>query len=135
VSIDKRGQVVGIRLGAVAVDCPDPAALGEFYRSVLGCKVVLSTPDVVALEGPGILLSFERVADHRPPTWPGGTTPKQVHLDFAVAELDGEEARILALGATKAQEQPNPDKWRVLIDPAGHPFCITVLFRATAGAS
>lgn len=123
---------MSIRLGAVAVDCPDPAALGDFYREVLGLKVVLSTPDVVALEGPGVLLSFERVEDHRPPTWPAGPVPKQLHLDFAVANLDHEEARILALGATKADVQPDPEKWRVLIDPAGHPFCITVLFRPSA---
>jgi catechol 2,3-dioxygenase-like lactoylglutathione lyase family enzyme len=120
---------VSIRLGAVAVDCPDPAALGDFYREVLGLKVVLSTTDVVALEGSGFLLSFERVEDHRPPTWPGGQMPKQLHLDLAVANLDLEETRILALGATKAEIQPNPEKWRVLIDPAGHPFCITVVFR------
>ncbi|MGH3583468.1 MAG: VOC family protein, partial [Mycobacterium sp.] len=121
---------MSIRLGAVAVDCPDPAALGDFYREVLNAKVLLSTPDLVALEGPGILLSFERIEDHQPPTWPGGPVPKQLHLDLAVDNLDLEEGRILALGATKAQVQPNPDKWRVLIDPAGHPFCITVLFRA-----
>lgn len=120
---------MSIRLGAVALDCPDPAVLGDFYRAVLGVQVVLSTPDVVALEGPGILLSFERVDDHRPPTWPSGPVPKQMHLDLAVANLDLEERRILALGATKAEIQPNPDKWRVLIDPAGHPFCITVVFR------
>jgi hypothetical protein len=23
--------------------------------------------------------------------------------------------------------QPSPDRWRVLIDPAGHPFCLTTL--------
>ncbi|RZI55165.1 MAG: VOC family protein, partial [Zymomonas sp.] len=27
-------------------------------------------------------------------------------------------------GATEAEEQPDP-RWRVLLDPAGHPFCIT----------
>lgn len=123
---------MSIRLGAVAVDCPDPAALADFYREVLGAKVVLSTPDIVALEGPGVLLTFERVEDHQPPTWPDGPVPKQLHLDFAVANLDHEEARIVALGATAAEVQPNPEKWRVLIDPAGHPFCITVLFRPAA---
>jgi hypothetical protein len=44
-----------------------------------------------------------------------------------VSDLDGQEARMLALGATKADVQPNPDNWRVLVDPAGHPFCITTL--------
>ena len=52
---------------------------------------------------------------------------KQLHLELAVSDLDAQEARIIALGATKAEVQPNPDHWRVLIDPAGHPFCITNL--------
>jgi hypothetical protein len=36
-------------------------------------------------------------------------------------------AEALALGAAKANTQPSPDRWRVLLDPAGHPFCITTL--------
>lgn len=110
------------------MDCPEPRVLGEFYRDVLDAKVLRSTSDLVVLSGPGVLLNFERVEDHRPPTWPGGHTPKQLHLDFSVDDLDVEEARIVALGATKAEVQPDPDNWRVLIDPAGHPFCITVMF-------
>jgi hypothetical protein len=26
----------------------------------------------------------------------------------------------------KADFQPAPDQWRVLLDPSGHPFCLTV---------
>ncbi|WP_331237121.1 VOC family protein [Mycobacterium colombiense] len=76
-----------------------------------------------------LFLTFERIVDHRRPTWPVGPVPKQMHLDVAVADLDVEEARILGLGATKANIQPDPEKWRVLIDPEGHPFCITVLLQ------
>jgi len=123
---------MGIRLGAIAVDCPDPGVLGDFYREVLGAKVVRSEPDLAVLSAPGILLTFERIENHVPPTWPGGQIPKQLHLDLAVDDLDAEEARIMALGATKADVQPAPDKWRVLIDPVGHPFCITVMFPAPA---
>lgn len=119
---------MGIRLGAIAVDCPDPAALGGFYRDVLGGQVVRCTPDLAVLSAPGILLTFERIENHVRPTWPDGQTPKQLHLDLAVDDLDAEEARIIALGAAKADAQPAPDKWRVLIDPVGHPFCITVMF-------
>jgi catechol 2,3-dioxygenase-like lactoylglutathione lyase family enzyme len=119
---------MGIRLGAVAVDCPDPAALGDFYRDVLGATVVRSTPDLAVVSVPGILLTFERIGNYLAPTWPGGQTPKQLHLDFSVDDLDAEEARIVALGATKADVQPDPHNWRVLLDPAGHPLCITVMF-------
>lgn len=116
-----------VRVGAVSVDCPDPAALAEFYKNVLDLEVMFASDEFIALQGAAVLLTFQRVADHTPPTWPEGAVPKQLHLELAVSDLDSQEARILALGATKADVQPNPDNWRVLIDPAGHPFCITNL--------
>jgi len=116
-----------VRLGAVSVDCADPAGLAEFYQNVLDLQVLFAGDDFIALRGAGVFLTFQRVADHKPPNWPDGAVPKQLHLELAVSDLDGQEARMLALGATKADVQPNPDNWRVLIDPAGHPFCITTL--------
>ncbi|KHO22093.1 VOC family protein [Mycolicibacterium setense] len=115
------------RLGAIALDCHDPIALANFYKDVLDLSVALSTDELVVLKGAEVFLTFERVADHPAPTWPEGAVPKQLHLDLAVTDLDAEEARIVALGATKAETQPRPDQWRVLIDPAGHPFCITTM--------
>ena len=116
-----------VRLGAVSLDCPAPAELADFYKDVLGLEVMFSSDDFVALQGAGVWLTFQRVADHQPPDWPDGAVPKQLHLELAVSDLDAAEARIVALGAAKAGVQPNPDGWRVLIDPAGHPFCITTL--------
>lgn len=114
-------------MGAVSVDCADPAGLAEFYQNILDLQVLFAGDEFVALRGAGVFLTFQRVVDHKPPNWPDGTVPKQLHLELAVTDLDGQEARMLALGATKADVQPNPDNWRVLIDPAGHPFCITTL--------
>ena len=94
---------------------------------MLDLEEMFSTPDFVALKGAAVLLTIQRVADHRRADWPEGSVPKQIHLELAAADLDGEEARIVGLGATKADVQPQPDNWRVLIDPAGHPFCITNL--------
>lgn len=116
-----------VRLGAVSVDCCDPAGLADFYKNVLDLEVMFASADFVALQGAGVFLTFQRVADHQRPSWPTGPVPKQLHLELAVADLDATESRVLALGATKAEVQPNPDSWRVLIDPAGHPFCITSL--------
>ncbi|MFE4255630.1 VOC family protein [Streptomyces sp. NPDC056910] len=31
---------------------------------------------------------------------------------------------MLELGASKPDQQPNEDRYRVLADPAGHPFCL-----------
>lgn len=113
------------RLGAISIDCADPAALAQFYRQVLDLEVLFESEQFVALKGAAVLLTFQRVADHQPPQWPEGGVPKQLHLELAASDLDAEGARILGLGATKAEVQPNPSGWRVLVDPAGHPFCIT----------
>jgi hypothetical protein len=45
-------------------------------------------------------------------------------LAFAREDLDVGEAEAVKLGAHRAEVQPRPDRWRVLLDPAGHPFCL-----------
>jgi predicted enzyme related to lactoylglutathione lyase len=67
------------------------------------------------------------VDGYRPPEWPGQQRPQQLHLDFDVDDLDGEEKRALTLGATVLErtDQLRPEaNWRVYADPAGHPFCL-----------
>ncbi|MBC3990101.1 VOC family protein [Streptomyces sp. AC563] len=116
------------RYAAVTFDCPDPAVLARFYGEVLGLPVAFSSDDFVMLGeqgSPG--LGFNRLADYRRPTWPDPAQEKQAHIDFGVDDLEAAEARLLALGATKAEFQPEPDRWRVLLDPAGHPFCVSNL--------
>ncbi len=115
------------RLAAVSLDAADPAELGTFYRRLLDLEVFFESADFVALRGTAVLLTFQRVADHRPPDWPAQDVPKQLHLELSVDDLEAAEQRALALGATKPVDQPAPDRWRVLLDPAGHPFCITTL--------
>jgi hypothetical protein len=115
------------RLGAISLDSADPAVLADFYRQLLGLEVMFESPDFIALSGAKVPLTVQRVADHQPPSWPSGEVPKQLHLELAVDELDASEAAAVALGATKAETQPSPETWRVLIDPAGHPFCLTTL--------
>ena len=68
-------------------------------------------------------LAFQRVADHRPPEWPGAEHPQQLHLDLEVDDLDAGEAAVVALGARKHEVQPG-ETFRVFLDPAGHPFCL-----------
>jgi catechol 2,3-dioxygenase-like lactoylglutathione lyase family enzyme len=119
------------KLGAVSIDCDDPAALAQFYVALLGLEVMFESETFVALTGGPLPLTFQRVEDHQPPTWPEGSTPKQLHLELAVSDLDAVESSAIALGATKADTQPNVESWRVLIDPAGHPFCITTLIPDT----
>ena len=41
-------------------------------------------------------------------------------------KLDKAEARCLELGAGKPEFQPQPNRWRVLTDPSGQPFCVCI---------
>jgi hypothetical protein len=115
------------RLAAVSLDTDDPAGLAAFYRELLDLEVMLDSPDLVVLQGAAILITMQKVAEHRAPDWPDGATPKQMHLELAVADLDESEAQAIAVGAVKADAQPNAAVARVMIDPAGHLFCLTIL--------
>ncbi len=115
------------RLAAVSLDTSDPVGLSGFYRELLGLEVFFESEDFVALKGAGILVTMQRVEDYRSPSWPTGEVPKQLHLELAVDDLEEAESKALAIGASKARAQPRPEAWRVLFDPAGHPFCITTL--------
>ncbi len=115
------------RLGAVSLDAADPKALSSFYQELLGLEVIWESVDFVALRGAPVLLTVQRVPNHQIVDWPSGAVAKQIHLEFAVADLDVAEEAALALGAVKAAEQPSPERWRVLLDPAGHPFCLTTV--------
>ncbi len=47
----------------------------------------------------------------------------QAHLDIGAPDLDAGVALALELGAVEAEFQPQDDV-RVMLDPAGHPFCV-----------
>ena len=113
------------RFGAVALDATDPAPVARFYQELLGMQIYYDSPDFIALAGGTTLLTFHRVDQLPPADWPDGPIPKQMHLDLSVEDLDQAEKAAIALGARKADNQPAPDRWRVLIDPAGHPFCLS----------
>jgi catechol-2,3-dioxygenase len=115
------------RLAAVSLDCSDPKALAAFYQALLDLDTLFESDEFVALKGAGILMTMQRVDDHQMPSWPDAAVPKQIHLELAVDDLDAAEVAAQAIGARKAELQPSPEVWRVLIDPAGHPFCVTTL--------
>jgi hypothetical protein len=46
-----------------------------------------------------------------------------LHLDFEVSDLEAAAQHAVELGADEAPYQPQ-DNVRVLLDPAGHPFCL-----------
>jgi hypothetical protein len=117
--------VAAIRLGSISLDCTDPIALGAFWADLLGGEIAFSSEEFVAVKTDRVWLSAVCVADYLPPTWPGGAVPKQMHLDLAVDDLATAEVEAVRLGAIRVTAQPAPDRYLVLTDPAGHPFCLS----------
>jgi len=68
-----------------------------------------------------------RVDTYTAPSWPDGPQLHLMHLDVGVDNLPAAVSAAIALGATEAAQQPAPDNSRVLIDPAGHPFCVSTV--------
>lgn len=118
------------------LDAFDVAGLTRFYERLLGWTVVnlegqrdgyppedawskLRAPDgSMKLE-----IQFEQ--HYVPPVWPPAPGEQQmmIHLDIAVDDLAAGVAWALDCGATLAGHQPQ-DGVRVMLDPAGHPFCL-----------
>jgi predicted enzyme related to lactoylglutathione lyase len=111
-------------LAMINLDAEDPAALATFYSQALGWEVLHSEAEYAMIGDGSTSIGFGKLPGYSAPGWPQETAPKRYHLDFYVDDLDKAEEQALALGATKPGEQPNPERWRVLLDPGGHPFDI-----------
>lgn len=119
-----------IRFSKVALDCPDPLELAAFYSQLTGLAVEplgdLAPEDVswIELVDEGKpALAFQKIPSFVAPTWPEGSVPQQLHIDFEVDDLDEGEHVALSLGAVKAAFQPG-ESFRIFLDPIGHPFCL-----------
>jgi hypothetical protein len=90
---------------------------------------LVEAPDgsVIAIGDGAQTLAMMRVDDYVAPTWPEPGQLQQMHLDVSVTDLDDAVTRAVALGAREAAHQRDPGRWRVLLDPAGHPFCLTTV--------
>ncbi|MGH3155747.1 MAG: VOC family protein [Streptosporangiaceae bacterium] len=111
----------------VVLAARDAVALASFYSSVLGWPIAKQDGGGAAIAVPGTssYLAFESAPDYVPPVWPaaGGHQQMMMHIDVAVDDLEAAVAEAVELGATVAGYQPQDDV-RVLLDPAGHPFCL-----------
>ena len=71
-------------------------------------------------------LAFRPEPDHVPPVWPtpgAGDQQMQVHLDVGVTSVAEAVEDAGRAGGRLADVQPQDDV-RVMLDPAGHPFCL-----------
>lgn len=109
----------------IVLDCKSPAALAEFWGTLLDLPVADKSEDWWQLEPmpSGVSLAFQKVEKHRPPN---ASRPQQVHVDVRVEDLAASEELVLLNGGRVLSDlHPGDGKpWRVYTDPAGHPFCL-----------
>ncbi len=109
-------------LFAVTIDAPDASALARFYGELTAMDVAYDGPEGAMLAGDGRYLMFQQIGDdYRPPRWPDPAYPQQAHLDLLVRDMDAAETQAVTLGASRLDG--GGERFRVLADPAGHPFC------------
>jgi catechol 2,3-dioxygenase-like lactoylglutathione lyase family enzyme len=123
-------MIKGISLTDIFIDSKNPAKLREFYYSLTGWQKVDkygNTPALIVKEGLTVLF-VECDVPHEPPVWPEeiGAQQKQIHLDFAVDNLQQSVSEAINLGAKLAESQFGGEHWVTLLDPDGHPFCFGV---------
>jgi hypothetical protein len=126
-------EVTSLTIGA-----PNPRELAAFYARMLEWTVTADDapppgrpPDAGWAQlrpppgRPGPTLNFEYEAEYTRPVWPSEAGRQHItqHLDIRVEDLDAAVAWAIEAGATLAEFQPQQDV-RVLLDPAGQPFCL-----------
>ena len=119
-----------LRFTTTTLSARDPRALAGFYESLLGWRRTTDEPGWVVLAGPGDdghRLAFHIDDEHVAPVWPSrpGAPTMQAHVEIATDDLDGAVRLASDLGARAADVQPL-DGVRVMLDPAGHPFCLFI---------
>lgn len=112
----------------VVLDAPDASSLAAFYARLLGWRVFSDDGEfatVAPSQHAGHYLAVQREDLYVRPVWPAepGKPQMSLHLDLAVDDLEAAEAHAVAVGAVTADHQPQDDV-RVMLDPAGHPFCL-----------
>ena len=123
-----------IRLTGVTRDCADAKELAQFYGTLLGWAVPADHEERwIPLSNPSgdIALLFQAEAWYQPPVWPEqpGELTKMLHFEIGVEDMEAAVAYAVAVGARVAPHQPpdrDPTLLRVMLDPAGHPFCLYI---------
>lgn len=128
------GDGFKMKLYALTLDCIDPQELGKFYAALLKWEIPYQDEDYVCVAAPGTkqgefpCITLQRNPDYTPPVWPDepGAQQQMAHIDFAVDDLEKAVQHAVQCGATVAPQQFSDD-WKVMFDPAGHPFCLCLI--------
>lgn len=126
-------EAVAFRWNAVCIDCAPDDFDSEvaFYRDLLGTEVAEREARWAALQDPQsrMWLNIQAADWYVPPVWPEAVPAqsKMMHFEVRVEDVQAAVTRALSFGAREAPRQPadrDSSRLRVMLDPAGHPFCL-----------
>lgn len=126
-------EAVAFRWNAVCIDCAPDDFDSEvaFYRDLLGTEVAEREARWAALQDPQsrMWLNIQAADWYVPPVWPEEVPAqsKMMHFEVRVEDVQAAVTRALSFGAREAPRQPadrDSSRLRVMLDPAGHPFCL-----------
>lgn len=116
---------MGLRIGAVIIDCADPGRVARFWAAALDWVINRDEdPEWVVepREGtrddcvvPDLLLI--KVPEPK-------SIKNRLHLDLRPEDQATEIARLEALGATRVDVGQGDQSWVVMADPEGNEFCV-----------
>jgi len=120
-----------IKMYSFTVDCINPYELAKFYAELLKWEIPFHNEEYACVGAPGTNqgvypgITFQRNLEYKPPVWPDKPEAQQqmAHMDFAVNNLEEAVQYAIHCGAAIADKQFSDD-WKVMFDPAGHPFCL-----------
>jgi catechol 2,3-dioxygenase-like lactoylglutathione lyase family enzyme len=120
-----------LRWNAVCLDCADAEEMAAFYGRLLGWEAPSGGGRWIPMPDPhgGVGLIFQARDWYQRPTWPErpDVQHKMMHFEIKVDDVEAAVTHAVAAGGTVAPHQPanrDPAKLRVMLDPAGHPFCL-----------
>ena len=115
----------------MCLDCRDADQLATFYSSLFGWQITARDGDWIQISDPsgGVGINIQAESWYQPPVWPEqpGEQAKMIHFEIQVDDIASAVAAAVDLGGREATRQPpdrDPTRLRVMLDPAGHPFCL-----------
>jgi hypothetical protein len=111
-------ELLPMPIAAVSVDCADPPGLARWWLRLLGGEVEVDDEGVATLRtANGQLIDFAPVPEEK-------SVKNRLHLCLRSTDLDATTEQVLTLGATRADDVYDGDRWRVMRDPEGNEFCL-----------
>jgi catechol 2,3-dioxygenase-like lactoylglutathione lyase family enzyme len=118
-----------LRFTTTTLSTRDPASLASFYERLLGWERAVDEPGWVLLREAsaeeGHRIGIHEDVEYVPPVWPSRPDAQRMmaHMEIATGDVAAAVKHAIACGARLAEVQPQDDV-RVMLDPAGHPFCL-----------